>query len=157
MSMNNLQKIGSWILGGVAALALLGRQKISFGIKDVFLNGIIANGIIPLRVLVWIANETIASVLVRSVSGALICNGEKVANISQMINKRIPANGYVEQGIVVDLYNQESLRALFENVQSGDVNNLAFEFIGEVVIGEQWPVGIKFNRVFTWEDIRRSL
>ena len=155
--MNTVQKIGGWILGGVAALAVFGKQKLSFGIKGVMLDGIIISEIIPLRVVIWIANKTIASLLVRQVSGVLVCNGETVASIAQLINKRIPANSYIEQGILIDLHNQEALRALFANIHSGDINNLAFEFIGEVVVGEQWPVGIKFNRVFTWEEIRSSL
>lgn len=155
--MSKLQKIGLWILGGVGALALFGKQQISFGIKSVSLNGLFTTQIIPLNVVVWIANNTIGRLLIRSVSGALVCNGETVATVAQAINKRIPAKSYVEQSILVDLHNQEALRALFANIQSGDINNLAFEFIGEVVVGEQWPVGIKFNRVFTWAEISRSL
>lgn len=155
--MSKLQKIGLWILGGVGAFALFGKQQISFGIKSVSLNGLFTTQIIPLNVVVWIKNNTIGRLLVRSVSGALVCNGETVATVAQAINKRIPAKSYVEQSILVDLHNQEALRALFSNMQSGDINNLAFEFIGEVVVGEQWPVGIKFNRVFTWAEISRSL
>lgn len=155
--MNNLQKIGSWLLGGVVALAVLGRQKLDFGVKGVYLNGLITNQNIPLRVAIWIANKTIASVLVRSLSGVLYCDGQTVASIAQPINKRIPANKFVEQDILVDLHNQEALKALFANVQSGSINNLAFELVGEVVVGEQWPVGIKFNRVFTWNDIKQMV
>lgn len=155
--MNRLQKIGGWILGGVAALAFFGRQKLSFGVRGVYLNGLITTTLIPLRVVVWIANKTIASVLVRSLSGVLLCNGNAVASISQVINKRIASNSYIEQGVVIDLYAQESLQALFANVQSGDINNLAFELIGEVVVGEQWPVGIKFNRVFTWAEVKQMV
>lgn len=155
--MNNLQKIGSWLLGGVAALAFLGKQKLSFGVKNVLLRGAITKDIIPLRVLVWIGNSTIVSVLVRSLSGVLLCNGQTVASIAQPINKRIAANSYIEQAIMIDLHNQESLAALFANVQSGDINNLAFELVGEVVVGEQWPVGIKFNRIFTWSDIQQMI
>ena len=59
--------------------------------------------------------------------------------------------------ILINLHNQESLQALFSNIQSGDINNLAFELIGEVVVGEQWPIGFKFNRVFTWSEIRQML
>lgn len=155
--MNNLQKIGSWLLGSVAALAFLGKQKLSFGVKSVLLRGAITKDIIPLRVLVWIGNSTIVSVLVRSLSGVLLCNGQTVASIAQPINKRIAANSYIEQAIMIDLHNQESLAALFANVQSGDINNLAFELVGEVVVGEQWPVGIKFNRIFTWSDIQQMI
>lgn len=155
--MNNLQKIGSWLLGGVAALAFFGKQKLSFGVKNVLLRGAITKDIIPLRVLVWIGNSTIVSVLVRSLSGVLLCNGQTVASIAQPINKRIAANSYIEQAIMIDLHNQESLAALFANVQSGDINNLAFELVGEVVVGEQWPVGIKFNRIFTWSDIQQMI
>ena len=155
--MNNLQKIGSWFLGGVAALAFLGKQKLSFGVKNVLLRGAITKDIIPLRVLVWIGNSTIVSVLVRSLSGVLLCNGQTVASIAQPINKRIAANSYIEQAIMIDLHNQESLAALFANVQTGDINNLAFELVGEVVVGEQWPVGIKFNRIFTWSDIQQMI
>ena len=155
--MNSLQKIGSWLLGGVAALAFLGKQKLSFGVKSVLLRGAITKDIIPLRVLVWIGNSTIVSVLVRSLSGVLLCNGQTVASIAQPINKRIAANSYIEQAIMIDLHNQESLAALFANVQSGDINNLAFELVGEVVVGEQWPVGIKFNRIFTWSDIQQMI
>ena len=155
--MNGLQKIGSWLLAGVAALAVFGRQKLSFGIKGVYLNGLITQQSIPLRVVVWIANKTIGRLLVRSISGSLICEGRVVASIAQKINKRISPNSYVEQNILIDLHNQEALQALFSNIQSGDINNLAFELIGEVVVGEQWPVGLKFNRVFTWAEIQQML
>lgn len=155
---NRLQKIGAWILGGVAAFGVLSRQQLSFGLRGVYLNGMITTQIIPLRVVVWIANKTvIGSVLVRSLSGILVCNGQTVASISQLINKRIPSNSYVEQSIMVDLHNQEALQALFTNINSGDINNLAFELVGEVVVGEQWPIGIKFNRVFTWAEIQQVL
>lgn len=156
--MNKLQKIGGWILGGVAALAFLGSQKLSLGIRGVYLNGLITSQMIPLRVVVWIANKTvIGSVLVRSLSGVLMCNGQTVASISQLINKRIPSNSYVEQSIMVDLHNQEALQALFANIDSGDINNLAFELVGEIVVGEQWPIGIKFNRVFTYAEIKQMV
>ena len=61
--MNKLQKIGGWILGGVAALALLGRQQLSFGVRGVYLNGLVTSQIIPLRVALWIANKTIGRCL----------------------------------------------------------------------------------------------
>lgn len=155
--MNSLQKIGSLILGGIVAIALFGRQKLSFGIKEVQLGGIITTQIIPLRLVSWISNSTIASVLVRSLSGVLVCNGQPVASISQIINKRIASNSYVEQYIYVNIHNQQAISALFENVQSGNVNNLAFELIGDVTIGEQWPIKLRFNRVFTWSDIQQML
>lgn len=156
--MNKLQKIGGWILGGVAALAFLGSQKLSLGIRGVYLNGLITTQMIPLRVVVWVANKTvIGSVLVRSLSGVLMCNGQTVASISQLINKRIPSNSYVEQSIMVDLHNQEALQALFANIESGDINNLAFELVGEIVVGEQWPIGVKFNRVFTYAEIKQMV
>ena len=155
MIMSKLRKIGGLILGGVVALALLSKQRLGIGIKGVYLNGLIRADRIPLKVVVWIGNNTIGSVLVRSLSGILVFNGQTVASISQAINKRIASNSYVEQGVMIDLHSKESLQALFANIQSGDVNNLAFEFIGEVVVGEQWPVGVKFNRVFTWNDIQR--
>ena len=155
--MNRLQKIGGWILGGVAALALLGKQKLTFGVKRVRLAGMITSQIIPLCVDIWISNKTIAGVLVRSLSGVLVCNGQTVASIAQPINKRIGANKYIEQSVLLDIHNKETLSALFANVQSGDISNLAFELIGEVVVGEQWPIGIKFNRLFTWQDIQQMV
>ena len=93
----------------------------------------------------------------RSLSGVLVCNGQTVASIAQPIMKRIPSNKYIEQDVLIDLHNQEALRALFENVQSGNINNLSFELIGEVVVGEQWPISIKFNRIFTWAEIQQML
>ena len=155
--MNKLQKIGAYILGGVLAVALFSRQKISFGVKGVYLNGIITTQIIPLRITGWLANSTIASVLVRGLSGVLMCNGQTVATISQTINKRIKSNSFVEQSFLVNIYNQESLSALFQNVMSGDINNLAFELIGSILVGEQWPIELKFNKVFTWKEIQQML
>lgn len=155
--MTKLQKIGGWLLGGVAALAFVTRQKLDFGVKGVYLNGLITSELIPLSILVWIANKTIGSVLVRSVSGALYCEGQMVATIVQPIMKRIRSNSYIEQNVLVDLHVQESLSALIANMGSGSVNNLSFELIGEVVVGEQFPVGIKFNRVFTWAEIQQMV
>lgn len=155
--LNNLQKIGSLILGGIVAIALFGRQKLSFNIKAVQLAGIITSQIIPLRLIALISNSTVASVLVRNLSGVLVCNGKPVASIYQLINKRIASNSYVEQYIYLNIHNQPAISALFENVQSGNINNLAFELVGDVTIGEQWPVKLRFNRVFTWSDIQQML
>ena len=155
--MNRLQKIGSYIIGGVTAIAFFGRQKISYGIKGIYLNGLITTEIIPLRIVGWLGNSTIASVLVRSISGVLVCNGYKIATIYQPINKRIRSNSFVEQSFAIDIHNQEALAALFENVNSGSVDNLAFDVIGEIVVGEQWPVSFKFNKLFTWKDIQGAL
>ena len=156
--MNRLQKIGTWVLGGVAALSLFGSQQLAFGVRGVYLNGMITTQMIPLRVVIWIANKTIIGrVLVRSISGVLMCNGQTVASISQLINKRIAANSFIEQDVLVDLHAQEALQALFANIQTGNINNLAFELVGEVVVGEQWPIGIKFNRVFTWAEVQQML
>ena len=155
--MNGLQKIGVGILGGAGILALFGKQKLTFGVNGVYLAGVITPEIIPLRVSVWIANKTIASVLVRSLSGVLMCNGQVVATINQLVNKRIKSKSYIEQNVFIDLHNQEALTALFENIGGGDISNLAFELVGEVVVGKQWPVGFKFNRIFTWDEIREMI
>lgn len=154
--MSKQKSIGKWFIGIGAALAFVARQKLAIYFKGVYLNGIISTELIPLKVVVSLINNTVVGVLVRSISGALISSdGKIVATVNQAINKRIPAHRVVEQGIAVDIHNREALQALMANVQTGDVNNLAFEFIGEVVVGEQWPVGIKFNRVFTWQDIQK--
>lgn len=155
--MNSLQKIGSFLFGGALALMFFGKQKINFGIKAIRLNGVITQQLIPLKVIAYIANKTIGSVLVRSLSGVIVSNGETLATIAQPINRRIAMNSYVEQAIAVDLHVSESLRALMANIKTGDVNNLSFELIGEVVIGEQWPIGIKFNKVFTWAEIQQMV
>lgn len=155
--MNKFQKIGALILGGVAAFAVLGRQRLTFGVRDIQLAGIITPEIIPLRLVTWIANDTFGSVLVRKLSGSIIYGGNVVATVNQVINKRISSNSYIEQYVYVDLHNQAALAALFDNIGTGDINNLAFEMIGEVTVGEQWPVTLDFNRVFTWEDIQKSL
>ena len=49
------------------------------------------------------------------------------------------------------------MSALFQNVMSGDINNLAFELIGSILVGEQWPIELKFNKVFTWKEIQQML
>ena len=95
--------------------------------------------------------------LVRSISGALISNGVTVATINQAVNKRMPSKTTVEQSILIDIHSEEALQVLSANIQSGDINNLSFEFIGEIVVGEQWPVGVKFNKVFTWQEIQQML
>ena len=155
--MNRTSKIGAWIVGLSSLALLFGRQQLGATVKGVYLNGIITTSLIPLRVVVSLVNKTIGSVLVRSISGSLMSNGLVVASINQPINKRIRANRTVEQSILVDIHSQEALQMILANIQSGDVNNLALDFVGEVVVGEQWPVGIKFNKVFTWQDIQQML
>lgn len=152
-----MSKIGNWLFGGVLAAVFLGAQKIRVGVSGVFLNGMITTERVPLKVVLYLMNSTIGRVLVRSVSGSLFSGGQVVATINQVINRRINANSYVEQPIYVDIHSKEALQALMANIQGGDINTLSFEFIGEVVIGEQWPVGFKFNRVFTWADIQGML
>lgn len=149
--------IGKLLIGLGAIMAFVSRQRLTFGVKGIFLNGIITPNLIPLKVVVYIANKTIGRLLVRKISGVLVSDGKIVARIDQPINKRIRSNSYIEQALLVDIHTQETLQALFANVQSGDVNNLSFELIGNVVVGEQWPVDIKFNKVFTWKDIQQIL
>lgn len=144
-------------MGIGVAVALLSRQQLSISVKGIYLNGMITTDRIPLRVVVGILNKTIARVLVRSIAGALISDGRTVATINQTINKRIGANSGVEQNILIDVHGQEAIAAILANVKSGDINNLAFDFIGEIVVGEQWPVGVKFEKVFTWNDIQQML
>ena len=155
--MSKKQNIGKWLVGIGAALAFISRQKLSVAVKSVYLNGIATSKRVPLRVVVYLMNRTIASVLIRNISGALISNGMTVATINQDVNKRMPANSTTEQSVLVDIHSQEALKALIDNMQSGDINNLSFDFVGEVVVGEQWPVGIKFNKLFTWQDIKRMV
>lgn len=155
--MNTLQKIGAVLLSGAGVLAFFRKQRLAFGVNGVYLNGVITASVIPLRVLIWIANKTIGSVLVRSLSGVLMCNGQVVATVAQNINKRIRSNSTIDQNVFIELHNQATLSALFENISSGDISNLSFELVGEVVVGEQWPVGFKFNRVFTWNDIQSAI
>lgn len=155
--MSNKSNIGKWLIGIGAALAFISRQKLSIAVKGVYLNGIITSEVIPLRVVVYLINKTIASVLIRSISGSLISNGVTIATINQAVNKRMPANTTTEQSILVNIYNHEVLQALMDNIQSGDINNLSFEFIGEIVVGEQWPIGIKFKKLFTWQEIQQMV
>lgn len=152
-----MRKIGAWFLALSGFVLFFSRQKLSAVVKGVYLNGGITATLIPLRVVVDLINKTIGTVFVRGISGALISDGFVVASVNQQVNKRIRANRVVEQSIFVDIHNQEALNVILANVQTGDVNNLALEFIGEVVVGEQWPVGIKFNKIFTWQDIRKIL
>lgn len=155
--MSDMKKIGAWFLALGGFVLFFSHQKLSAVVKGVYLNGGITATLIPLRVVVDLINKTIGTVFVRGISGALISNGLVVASVNQQVNKRIRANRVVEQSIFVDIHNQEALNVILANIQTGDVNNLALEFIGEVVVGEQWPVGIKFNKIFTWQDIRKIL
>lgn len=155
--MSDMKKIGAWFLALGGFVLFFSRQKLSAVVKGVYLNGGITATLIPLRVVVDLVNKTIGTVFVRGISGALISDGFVVASVNQQVNKRIRANRVVEQSIFVDIHNQEALNVILANIQTGDVNNLALEFIGEVVVGEQWPVGIKFNKIFTWQDIRKIL
>lgn len=156
--MSSNSNIGKWLIGIGAVLAFISRQKLSIAVKGVYLNGMVTSDRIPLRVDVLLMNKTIASVLIRSISGALISSdGMTVATINQAINRRVPANRTIVQSLLVDIHNKETLQALMANIQGGNINSLSFEFIGEVVCGEQWPVSIKFNKVFTWQEIQQMI
>lgn len=150
-------KAGKWLIGLGAALALLSRQKLSMHVKGIYLNGLITKSVIPLRIIVSLTNKTMAKVFIRSLSGSLISHGAVVATVNQVVNKRIRANSVVEQNILVDIHKQEALQSLFENIESGHVNNISFELIGELQVGEQYPIGIQFSRIFTWQDIKTMI
>lgn len=155
--MSRMRKIGLWVIGGIASIAFVCRQRISFGLKDVYLAGYITNQLIPIRATLWIKNDTIGGVLVRNLTGNLLCNGEVVATINQPINKRLYSGYYVEQTVVINIQSDAALSSLLKNINSGDISNLAFEFVGQVIVGEQFPFAYKFNRVFTWSEIQGAL
>lgn len=152
--MSNSRKIGAWLLGLGSAVWFIGKQKISFGVKSVSLNGMITPTLLPLRVVIYLMNKTIGTVLIRSVNAQLVSDGNVIASISQNINRRIPSNSYIEQPIAIDVHLQDTMQALIANIRSGDVNNLSFDLIGEAIVGEQFQVPIKFQTLFTWDDIK---
>lgn len=150
-------KLGKILLGIGAAIAFVGSQRFTFGVKGVYLAGVVTPQLIPLRVVVYLVNKTIGKLMVRSISGELVCEGQRVATINQKVNKRISSGRYIEQGLLVDIHIQESLQALFSNIQSGDITSLSFVFEGKIYVGEQYPVGIRFKKLFTWKDIQKMV
>ena len=156
--MKKTSKIGIWMLTVGSLIAFISRQKITFGLKGIYLGGVITSTLIPLKIVLYLWNKTVlGSVLVRSISGVLINDGKVIATVNQVINKRIRSNRYVEQTVLMDIHMQEALQGLFNNVMSGDINNLSFEFVGKIVVGEQYPIDIDFRKLFTWQDIQQML
>lgn len=156
--MSDTRTIGKLLIGAGAAVAFLSRQKLIVGVKGVYLNGLVTDKLIPLNVVVYISNKTIlGSMLIRSISGVLRCEGRTIATIDQLVNRRIPAGKYIEHVLQININGSESLQALWSNIQGGNVNTLAFDLLGEVVIGEQWPIPIKFNKLFTWNEIQQMV
>lgn len=156
--MKKTSKIGIWMLAVGSLIAFISRQKITFGLKGIYLGGVITSTLIPLKIVLYLWNKTVlGSVLVRSISGALVNDGKVIATVNQVINKRIRSNRYVEQTVLMDIHMQEALQGLFNNVMSGDISNLSFEFVGKIVVGEQYPIDIDFRKLFTWQDIQQIL
>lgn len=156
-SNKNKNWFGALLLGGSLTWMFIKNQAIRVGVRDISLNGMISQSIIPLRVGVWILNKTFGTVLIRSISCQLVSNDLVVATISQAINKRIPSNSYIEQNIFVDINSNESLSTLLANIQSGDVTSTSFRLVGEVVVGEKFTVSVPIDKFFTWEDINQLL
>ena len=154
---NKIQNIGAAILSGAFIWMFIKRQSVRVGVRSVSLSGMITQNIIPLRVALYLINDTIGSILIRSISCQLVSNGLVVADISQNINKRIAAKSMVDQDIYIDIHNQAVLSSLFTDLQGGDITNTSFTLVGDIVVGERYPFTIKINKLFTWEDIRRLL
>lgn len=152
-----MQTIGAFLFGGSLLCMFLMRQSVRVGVRSISLNGLVTSSIIPLRVAIYLINDSIGSVLIRSINCQLVSNGLVVASISQDLNKRIPSHATIEQDLFVDIHNQAALNSLFTNMQSGDVTSTSFTLIGDVVIGERYPLSIKVNKLFTWEEIKAIL
>lgn len=156
--MSNSSKIGKLLIGAGAAIAFLSRQKITVGVKGVYLNGLVSESSIPLRVVVYISNRTIlGSLLIRSISGVLVSSGRTVATIDQIVNRRIGAGKYIEHSLLININGVEAMQAIWANIQSGNIQSLAFDLMGEIVVGEQWPVPIRFKKLFTYNEIQQML
>lgn len=154
---DKIKWFGALLSGGALAWLFLKRQTVRVGVRGIYLNGLVSQSTIPLRVAIYLINDTIGSILIRSISCQLISNGLVVATISQNVNKRIAAHSCIDQDIFLTINNREALASLFENIQSGDISNISFTLDGEVVVGEKYPVGVKVNRFFTFEDIKQLL
>lgn len=157
MVKSKIQNIGAALLGGSLLWMFIMRQSVRVGVRGISLNGLMTLDVIPLRVAIYLINDSIGSILVRSINCQLVSNGLVVASISQNLNKRIPSHGSVEQDLFVDIHNQAALSSFFANVQTGDVTSTSFTLVGEVVIGEHYPLSIKINKLFTWEEIKNML
>ena len=154
---SNKNKFVKWLIAAGATLAIFARQNITLGVKQVFLSGIATTDVIPLKVVVLLSNNTIVRFLIRSIHIQIVSNGIVVTEISQTINRRIPSMATVQQTLSCNVYNREVINAILANVQSGDINNLSFELVGDVVIGEQWPISVGFSSLFTWDDIKTMI
>ena len=157
MAKNKMQNIGAAILGGSLLWMFIKRQSVRVGVRSISLSGLITPNIIPLRVALYLINDTIGSLLIRTLSCQLVSNGMVVATIDQTINKRIAAKSSIEQDVFVDIHNQAALSSLFANIQTGDVTSTSFTLVGEVVVGERYPLSIKIDKLFTWEDIKKMI
>ena len=152
--MSNIRKIASWVLGIGSAVWFISKQKLSFGVKSVHLGGMITPTLLPLKVIIYLMNGTIGTVLVRKINAQLISDGNVVASIDQKVNRRIRSNTYIEQPIFIDIHLQGTTQALIDNIKTGDVSNLSFDLVGEILVGERFQVPIKFQMLFTWDEIK---
>lgn len=150
--MNNWAKIGL----GIGALWLAFRiaaKGLVVGVSNVLLKGLdIANGKAQVQINVSVRNPLPVGVKVNDVVGEVYVGNTQVGYVNTQLNYLCSGEKTHVLPVIVNLTSQGLGQALWNNIQTGNINNLVISFDGALRV-TKLNIRVPLELQFRWSDL----
>lgn len=145
------------LVGGAALLyfgVLRGAKSLYLGIKDYhFKNLDLMNQTVDFVIRFLIKNTLFVGVRIKSLTGNIYIQGEKVGTINANYDKYLAGNTNWDVDVPISIDMKNLAQAVVNNILSGDIRTLTIMFDGAIVIGGTGLVRVPFKKTLNWDDI----
>lgn len=152
--MSNWAKIGL----GIGALWLAFRiaaKGLVVGVSKVLLKGIdLSQGIAQVQLNVSVRNPLPVGVKVKDITGSVYVNGVQIGYVNTVFDYLLGGERTHILPVIVNLTADGMGQALWNNIQTGNINNLILDFDGQLHV-TKLNIAVPVELSFKWRDLVR--
>lgn len=152
--MSDWAKIGL----GIGALWLAFRiaaKGLVVGVSKVLLKGIdLSQGIAQVQLNVSVRNPLPVGVKVKDITGSVYANGVQIGYVNTVFDYLLGGERTHILPVIVNLAADGMGQALWNNIQTGNINNLILDFDGQLHV-TKLNIAVPVELSFKWRDLVR--
>lgn len=150
--MSDWAKIGL----GIGALWLAFRiaaKGLVVGVSKVLLKGIdISQGVAQVQLNVSVRNPLPVGVKVKDITGSVYANGVQIGYVNTVFDYLLGGERTHILPVIVNLTADGMGQALWNNIQTGNINNLVLDFDGQLHV-TKLNIAVPVELSFKWRDL----
>lgn len=150
--MSDWAKIGL----GIGALWLAFRiaaKGLVVGVSKVLLKGIdISQGVAQVQLNVSVRNPLPVGVKVKDITGSVYANGVQIGYVNTVFDYLLGGERTHILPVIVNLTADGMGQALWNNIQTGNINNLVLDFDGQLYV-TKLNIAVPVELSFKWRDL----